>query len=160
EHYLYIANAMENIGGKKAGLWNEEDGFFYDVLQLNDGDSVSLKLRSIVGLIPMFVVEIIDYETLEKLINLRSRLDWILKNKTELANLVSHWEVEGRGGKHLMSILRKTRLKRVLSRMLDEKEFLSEFGIRSMSKVYEENPYTFNVDGKDFVVKYTPAESD
>lgn len=160
EHYLYIAKAMENIGGKKGGLWNEEDGFFYDVLQLNDGDSVSLKLRSIVGLIPMFAVEIIDHETLEKLPNFRTRMDWILKNKPELANLVSHWEVEGRGGKHLMSILRKTRLKRVLSRMVDENEFLSDFGIRSMSKVYEENPYNFTVDGKDFVVKYTPAESD
>ncbi len=160
EHYLYIAQAMENIGGKKGGLWNDEDGFFYDVLQLNDGDSISLKLRSIVGLIPMFAVEIIDHETLEKLPNFRSRMDWILKNKPELANLVSHWEVEGRGGKHLMSILRKTRLKRVLSRMVDENEFLSDFGIRSMSKVYEENPFTFTVDGKDFVVKYTPAESD
>src|SRR5690606_20234573 len=160
EHYLYIAEAMENIGGKKGGLWNEEDGFFYDVLQLNDGDSVSLKLRSIVGLIPMFAVEIIDHETLEKLPNFRTRMDWILKNKPELANLVSHCEVEGRGGKHLMSILRKTRLKRVLSRMVDENEFLSDFGIRSMYKVYEEKPYNFTVDGKDFVVKYTTAESD
>lgn len=160
EHYLYIAKAMENIGGKKGGLWNEEDGFFYDVLQLNDGDSVSLKLRSIVGLIPMFAVEIIDHDILEKLPNFRSRMDWILKNKPELADLVSHWEVEGSGGKHLMSILRKTRLKRVLSRMVDENEFLSDYGIRSMSKIYEDNPYTFTVDGKDFVVKYTPAESD
>lgn len=160
EHYLYIAKAMENIGNARGGLWNEEDGFFYDVLQLSDGDSISLKLRSIVGLIPMFAVEIIDHETLEKLPNFTKRMDWILKNKPELASLVSHWEVEGKGGKHLMSILRKTRLKRVLARMVDEKEFLSDFGIRSMSKVYEEHPYTFNVDGRDFVVKYTPAESD
>lgn len=160
EHYLYIAEAMENIGGAKGGLWNEEDGFFYDVLQLNDGDSISLKLRSIVGLIPMFAVEIIEHETLEKLPNFTKRMDWILKNKPELANLVSHWEVEGKGGKHLMSILRKTRLKRVLARMVDEKEFLSNYGIRSMSKVYEDEPYKFTVDGQHFTVKYTPAESD
>ncbi|MBW8361530.1 MAG: glucosidase [Kaistella sp.] len=160
EHYLYIAEAMENIGGAKDGLWNEEDGFFYDVLQLNDGDSVSLKLRSIVGLIPMFAVEIIDHEMLEKLPGFTSRMQWILKNKPELANLVSHWEVAGTGGKHLMSILRKTRLKRVLARMVDEKEFLSDYGIRSMSKIYENEPYKFTVDGQNFSVKYTPAESD
>ena len=160
EHYLYIAEAMENLGNIKNGLWNEEDGFFYDVLQLNSGDSISLKLRSIVGLIPMFAVEIIDHEMLEKLPNFTKRMQWILRNKPELANLVSHWEVEGEGGKHLMSILRKTRLKRVLSRMLDEKEFLSDYGIRSMSKVYEENPFKFSVDGQEFTVKYTPAESD
>ena len=160
EHYLYIAEAMENIGEAKGGLWNEEDGFFYDVLQLNDGDSISLKLRSIVGLIPMFAVEIIEHETLEKLPNFTKRMDWILKNKPELANLVSHWEVEGKGGKHLMSILRKTRLKRVLARMVDEKEFLSDYGIRSMSKIYEDEPYQFTVDGQHFTVKYTPAESD
>lgn len=160
EHYLYIAEAMENIGGAKGGLWNEEDGFFYDVLQLNDGDSISLKLRSIVGLIPMFAVEVIEHDTLEKLPNFTKRMDWILKNKPELANLVSHWEVEGKGGKHLMSILRKTRLTRVLARMVDEKEFLSDYGIRSMSKIYEEEPFRFTVDGQNFTVKYTPAESD
>ena len=160
EHYLYIAEAMENIGEAKGGLWNEEDGFFYDVLQLNDGDSISLKLRSIVGLIPMFAVEIIEHDTLEKLPNFTKRMDWILKNKPELANLVSNWEVEGKGGKHLMSILRKTRLKRVLGRMVDEKEFLSDYGIRSMSKIYEDEPFKFTVGGQNFTVKYTPAESD
>ncbi|MDF0719479.1 glucosidase [Kaistella sp. PBT33-4] len=160
EHYLYIAEAMENIGDAKGGLWNEEDGFFYDVLQLNDGDSISLQLRSIVGLIPMFAVEIVEHETLEKLPNFTKRMDWILKNKPQLANLVSHWEVEGQGRKHLMSILRKTRLTRILNRMVDEGEFLSDYGIRSMSKVYEDQPFRFTVDGQDFTVRYTPAESD
>ncbi|QFG52356.1 MGH1-like glycoside hydrolase domain-containing protein [Chryseobacterium sp.] len=160
EHYLYIAEAMENIGDAKGGLWNEEDGFFYDVLQLNDGDSISLQLRSIVGLIPMFAVEIVEHETLEKLPNFTERMDWILKNKPQLANLVSHWEVEGQGRKHLMSILRKTRLTRILNRMVDEGEFLSDYGIRSMSKVYEDQPFRFTVDGQDFTVRYTPAESD
>lgn len=160
EHYLYIAEAMENIGETKNGLWNEEDGFFYDLLQLNNGDSISLKLRSIVGLIPMFAVEIVEHEMLEKLPNFTARMEWILKNKPELANLVSHWEVEGKGGKHLMSVLRKTRLTRILKRMSDPNEFLSDYGIRSMSKVYEDKPFKFSVDGQDFTVKYTPAESD
>ena len=160
EHYLYIAEAMENIGETKDGLWNEEDGFFYDLLQLDNGDSIPLKLRSIVGLIPLFAVEIVEHSMLLKLPNFLERMRWILKNKPHLADLVSHWEVEGKGGKHLMSILRKTRLKRVLSRMVNEDEFLSPYGIRSMSKVYEKEPYKFSVDGKNFTVKYTAAESD
>ncbi|SIQ01955.1 Glycosyl hydrolase family 63 C-terminal domain-containing protein [Chryseobacterium sp. RU37D] len=160
EHYLYIAEAMENLGEGTKGLWNEEDGFFYDVLQLGNGDSVSLKLRSIVGLIPMFAVEIIDHHLLDKMPNFVERMEWVLKNKPELTKLVSHWEEEGQGRKHLMSILRKNRLTKVLSRMLDEKEFLSQYGIRAMSKVYEENPFKFSVHGTENVVYYTPAESD
>ncbi|WBV59685.1 glucosidase [Chryseobacterium camelliae] len=160
EHYLYIAEAMENLGEGTKGLWNEEDGFFYDVLQLGNGDSVSLRLRSIVGLIPMFAVEIVDHKLLENMPNFTARMEWILKNKPELTKLVSHWDEEGQGRKHLMSILRKNRLSKVLTRMLDEKEFLSTYGIRAMSKVYEENPFVFSVHGVENVVYYTPAESD
>lgn len=159
EHYLYIAQAMDNIGDK-SGLWNEEDGFFYDLLQLSNGESVSLRLRSIVGLIPMFAVEVVDHELLEKLPSFKKRMEWILKNKPELTRLVSHWEVEGEGKKHLMSILRKNRLTKVLTRMLDENEFLSQYGIRAMSKIYEKTPFRFNVHGQDHIVYYTPAESD
>ena len=160
EHYLYIAEAMDYLGEDKQGLWNEEDGFFYDVLQLSNGESVSLRLRSIVGLIPLFAVEIIDHEMLEKLPKFKERMEWILRNKKELANLVSHWDKEGEGKKHLMSILRKTRLKKVLNRMLDEKEFLSDYGIRAMSKVYEKTPFVFSVHDHQYVVHYTPGESD
>lgn len=160
EHYLYIAEAMENLGEGTKGLWNEEDGFFYDVLQLQSGDAVSLRLRSIVGLIPLFAVEIIDHHLLEKMPNFQGRMEWILKNKPELAKLVSHWDEEGQGRKHLMSIVRRTRLTKVLTRMLDEKEFLSQYGIRAMSKVYEENPFIFSIDGVENIVYYTPAESD
>lgn len=160
EHYLYIAEAMESFGDEKQGLWNEEDGFFYDVLQFSNGDSASLRLRSIVGLIPLFAVEIIDHNLLKKMPKFRERMDWILRNKKELANLVSHWEQEGEDRKHLMSILRKARLKKVLSRMLDENEFLSDFGIRAMSKVYEKTPFVFSAHDNEYVVYYTPAESD
>ncbi len=160
EHYLYIAEALENFGEEKQRLWNEEDGFFYDVLQHSNGESVSLRLRSIVGLIPLFAVEIIEHEMLEKLPKFKERMEWILRNKKELANLVSHWEKEGEGKKHLMSILRKTRLTKVLNRMLDKDEFLSDYGIRAMSKVYEKNPFVFSVHNHQYVVHYTPAESD
>lgn len=160
EHFLYIAEAMENLGEDNIGLWNEEDGFFYDLLKLSDGNSVNLKLRSIVGLIPMFAVEVIEHSLLEKLPNFKKRMDWVLRNKTDLTKLVSQWYVEGEGNKHLMSIMRKTRLTKVLNRMVDEAEFLSDYGIRALSKIYENTPFSFNVGGHDYVVYYTPAESD
>ena len=160
EHYLYIAEAMESLGEGKNGLWNDEDGFFYDVLQLADGSSIPLRLRSIVGLIPLFAVEIIDHQLLENMPKFQERMNWILKNKKELANLVSHWEVEGQGRKHLMSILRKQRLTKVLKRMLDPQEFYSPYGIRAMSKIYEKEPFVFNSSEREYVVHYTPAESD
>ncbi len=160
EHYLYIAEAMENLSNDADGLWDDEDGFFYDVLQIPGGNSIPLKLRSIVGLIPMFAVEIVEHDLLEKLPNFTARMDWILKNKPELANLVSHWETQGKDRKHLMSILRKTRLTRLLNRMLDKNEFLSDYGIRSMSKVYENNPFELEIDHQKLYVKYMPAESD
>jgi hypothetical protein len=108
----------------------------------------------------LFAVEIVDHHLLEKMPNFKTRMEWILKNKPELTKLVSHWDEEGHGRKHLMSILRKNRLTKVLTRMLDEKEFLSSYGIRAMSKVYEENPFVFSVHGTENVVYYTPAESD
>lgn len=160
EHYLYIAEAMENIGNETNGLWNKDDGFFYDLLQLPDGFSVNLKLQSIVGLILMFAVEVIEHSLLEKLPNFRKRMDWVLHNKKDLTQLVSKWYVEGEGNKHLMSIMRKTRLTKVLDRMLDEKEFLSDYGIRALSKVYEEHPFKFSIAGHHYEVGYLPAESD
>ncbi len=160
EHFLYIAEAMNSLGDDNKGLWNDEDGFFYDVLQTEDGHSEALKLRSIVGLIPMFAVEVIDHEILEKLPNFAKRMDWFLKNKPELSALVSHWDVEGSGRKHLLGIMRGHRLKKILHRMLDPEEFLSDFGIRALSKIYEKDPYEFKSSGNTYSVKYMPAESD
>lgn len=160
EHFLYIANALDNMGEGSFSLWDEEDEFFYDAISTKSGDNMFLRLRTIVGLIPMFAVEVIEDEILEKLPVFKERMDWILKNKPELSALVSHWEVKGEGGKHLLSLLRGHRLKRLCSRMLDEQEFLSDYGIRALSKIYEKNPFEIHFNDIDYTVKYTPAESD
>ncbi|MFC5874130.1 hypothetical protein SAMN05443633_105247 [Chryseobacterium arachidis] len=160
EHFLSIANSLDNMGDECFSLWDEEDEFFYDALASSDGNHMYLKLRTIVGLIPMFAVEVIDDEMIEKLPNFKKRMNWVLENKPELAALVSHWEVKGEDSKHLLSLLRGHRLKRLLSRMLDPNQFLSEFGVRALSKEYEKNSFNLHLNGTDYTVKYTPAESD
>lgn len=160
EHFLYIANALDNMGEYDFSLWDEEDEFFYDAISTNEGERMFLRLRTIVGLIPMFAVEVIEDEMLEKLPLFKARMDWIMENKPELAALVSHWEVKGQDSKHLLSLLRGHRLKRLLARMLDEKEFLSDYGVRSLSKIYEDKPFQIHLNDIDYSIKYTPAESD
>lgn len=160
EHFLSIANSLDNMGEENFSLWDEQDEFFYDAISSSDGDHMYLKLRTIVGLIPMFAVEVIDDEMIENLPNFKKRMKWVLDNKPELASLVSRWEVKGQDSKHLLSLLRGHRLKRLLSRMLDPNEFLSEYGIRALSKEYEKNPYSLTLNEIDYHVKYTPAESD
>lgn len=160
EHFLSIANSLDNMGEEDFSLWDGEDEFFYDAIASSDGTHMYLKLRTIVGLIPMFAVEVIDDEMIENLPNFKKRMKWVLDNKPELASLVSRWEVKGQDSKHLLSLLRGHRLKRLLKRMLNPDEFLSEYGVRALSKEYEQNPYTLNLNETDYTVKYTPAESD
>jgi hypothetical protein len=163
EHFLHIAEAMNHIGGENGlgvGLWDEEDEFFYDVLHLPDGRMQSLKVRSMVGLIPLFAVETLEPELLEKVPDFKRRLEWFLKYRPDLATLVSHWNEEGRGHRRLLSLLRGHRMKRLLSRMLDETEFLSKYGIRALSRVHEQDPYIYRHNGMDLTVRYQPAESD
>lgn len=160
EHFLSIANSLDNMGEENFSLWDQEDEFFYDAISSSDGNHMYLRLRTIVGLIPMFAVEVIDDEMIENLPNFKKRMKWVLENKPELASLVSRWEVKGQDSKHLLSLLRGHRLKRLLKRMLNPEEFLSEYGVRALSKEYEQNPYTLNMNGADYCVKYTPAESD
>jgi len=160
EHFLQIAEAMNNLGEAGVGLWDEQDKFFYDVLHLPDGGMVPLKVRSMVGLIPLFAVETLEPELLDKVPEFKRRLEWFLKHRPDLAALVSHWTEEGRGHRRLLSLLRGHRMKRLLARMLDETEFLSEYGIRAISKRHETEPYVFNVDGMDLSVRYLPGESD
>jgi hypothetical protein len=159
EHFLHIAAAMADMGGSATGLWDLEDEFFYDTVRLPGDIGVRLKMRSMVGLIPLFAVEVIDDEILHKLPEFAKRLEWLLENRPDLAALVSRWHEKGSDQKHLLSLLRGHRVKRILYRMLDETEFLSDHGIRSLSKEYAKNPFEFKADGQVLTVRYTPAES-
>jgi hypothetical protein len=161
EHFLGIAEAMTNIGGDGVGvgLWDDEDKFYYDESNLPDGRMEKLKVRSMVGLIPLFAVEILEPELLDQLPDFKRRLTWFLNYRPDLANLVSRWDEPRRGERRLLSLLRGHRMKKLLSRMLDETEFLSEFGVRSLSKVHRNQPYTFHVSGQAHFLGYEPAES-
>ena len=160
EHFLHIAEAMSNIGDEGIGLWDDEDKFFYDVLHLPDGNKMPLKVRSMVGLIPLFAVETLEPELLERVPDFKRRLEWFLAYRPKLAALVSHWNEEGRGHRRLLSLLRGHRMKKLLARMLDETEFLSAYGVRALSRVHAERPYTYHVNDMDLRVTYQPAESD
>jgi hypothetical protein len=162
EHFLHIAEAMTNIGGSEhgIGLWDEEDQFYYDELNLADGQMIKLKVRSMVGLIPLFAVETLEPELLEKLPDFKWRLKWFLNYRPDLANLVSRWEEPGRGERRLLSLLRGHRMKRLLKRMLDETEFLSEYGVRALSKYHQDHPYTITCQQTPLTVRYQPAESE
>ncbi len=159
EHFLHIAEAMNNIGDEGIGLWNDEDEFYYDVLNLPDGSSVAMKVRSMVGLIPLFAVETLETELLEQLPGFTGRLKWFLNHRPELARLVSRWEEPGMRERHLLSLLRGHRMKCLLRRLLDETEFLSDFGVRALSKVHEREPYRLDSGGMTNEVAYWPAES-
>jgi hypothetical protein len=159
EHFLHIAQAMTNIGDKGIGLWNDEDGFFYDVLNLPSGEMVPLKVRSMVGLIPLFAVETIEPELLEKTPEFARRLKWFLNYRPDLVALVSRWHEPGTGERRLLSLLRGSRMKKLLGRMLDESEFLSDYGVRAISRRHESAPYTFSWNGGSMSVAYEPGES-
>ncbi|HVL13793.1 MAG TPA: glucosidase [Gemmata sp.] len=160
EHFLHIAEAMTDVAGKGIGLWDDADGFYYDELNLPNGEMHKLKVRSMVGLIPLYAVETLEPETLDRLPAFKRRLEWFLNYRPDLAKLVSRWNEPGRGERRLLSLLRGHRMKKLLRRMLDETEFLSDFGVRALSKVHDANPYTFRADGSIQTVRYKPDESD
>jgi hypothetical protein len=159
EHFLAIAEALNNIGGEGISLWDEEDGFFYDVLHLPGGQLVPLKLRTLVGLIPLLAVETIEPDVLEALPEFRERLEWFLANRPRQASLVSRWQEPGMGERRLLALVRGRRMKRLLNRMLDEQKFYSDHGVRSISRYFHERPYELHVDGMTHVVHYEPGES-
>ncbi|MFP4323723.1 MAG: MGH1-like glycoside hydrolase domain-containing protein [Anaerolineales bacterium] len=160
EHYLRIADAMTNAARHGHALWDDEDGFFYDTLHLPDESFVPLRVRSLVGLMPLIAVEIIEQELLDAMPVFARRMGWFLDNRPELAGNLADVYIPGVGQRHLMSFLTPQRLRRILYYMLDENEFLSPYGVRSVSKYHEDNPYTFYVGHTAHTLRYTPAESD
>jgi hypothetical protein len=160
EHFLNIADAMSSMYNNDVGLWDEQDQFYYDVLNLPDDQRVLMRIRSMVGLIPLFAVETLEPEMLERLPGFRRRLEWFLSHRPDLANLVSHWQDPGRGERRLLSLLRGHRMKQLLKRMLDESEFLSDYGVRAISRVHLEHPFELKVGNVDQSVQYWPAESE
>ena len=157
EHFIFIAHAMNNIGPDATQLWNEEDGFFYDVLHLPTGEHVPLKVRSMVGLIPLFAVETLEAELLNDLPDFKRRLVWFLQNRPDLTT--GCIRSIGQGDRQLLSVVGRERLQQVLKYMLDENEFLSPYGIRAVSRFHKDHPYVISVAGVEHRVDYEPAES-
>ncbi|HTU02767.1 MAG TPA: hypothetical protein VMG58_13155 [Candidatus Sulfotelmatobacter sp.] len=159
EHFLWIASSMLHAG-EDTGMWDEEDGFFYDVLKLPDGRSQRLKVRSMVGLLPLCAVTVFQGELAAKFPELVERFRTFLQARPELTAFIHDPLKPGHGGWRLASILNEARLRRVLAKMLDENEFLSPYGIRALSRYHAEHPYVFHVGGQEHRVSYLPAESD
>ncbi|PIG93661.1 glucosidase [Gloeocapsopsis sp. IPPAS B-1203] len=159
EHFLYIADAMNHIGEMEASLWDEADGFYYDVLHLPNGQQIALKVRSLVGLIPLFAVETIEPETLEKLPGFKKRVEWFIQNRPDLTQNIACMKSEGVGDRRLLAIVYHDKLRLILQKMLDQTEFFGDYGIRAISRYHAEHPYIFNVNDTQFRVDYEPAES-
>ncbi|HET6284379.1 MAG TPA: hypothetical protein VFH73_25705 [Polyangia bacterium] len=154
EHFVGIADAINTVGG--SGLWSDDDGFYYDQLHV-DGRSTPLCVRSMVGLLPLIAVEVLEDDVVDHLPAFKKRMRWFLENRKDLAGQVSFGA--GRHGHALLAIPSRARLERVLRYLLDEGEFLSPFGIRSLSKVHQREPYSFFHNGQEFRVDYDPGES-
>ncbi len=157
EHFLYIASAMNRLGG--GGLWDEEDGFFYDRLQMADGQKIPMKVRSLVGLIPLFAVTTLDADSVDSMPGFKRRMNWFIKHRPDLCLNIASITRTGQEERTLLSMVHPSRLQRVLQIMLDENEFLSPYGIRGISRVHREHPFIMKMDGQEYGVAYEPAES-
>jgi Glycosyl hydrolase family 63 C-terminal domain len=157
EHFLYIASAMNRLG--EHGLWDEQDGFYYDCLRMPDGQKVPMRLRSMVGLIPLFAVTTLDPAVLDKMPGFKRRMNWFIKHRPDLCGNIASITRHGVDQRILLSLVQPARLKRMLQVMLDESEFLSPHGIRSLSRCHKDRPFVLQVDGQEYRVEYEPAES-
>jgi hypothetical protein len=158
EHFLWIALAISGSTRHGVGLWDEQDGFFYDVLKLPNGEALPLKVRSLVGLMPLIAVETLGQETLGRFSDFSRSIKWLTEHRPHLAENLASTALKGFGNAHLFAMPTEERLRKVLHYILDENEFLSPHGIRSISKIHEQ-PYSINIGGQDFSVQYWPAES-
>ena len=159
EHFIYIARAMNHLGDDGLSLWNEEDGFFYDVLHMPDSTRLPLRVRSMVGLIPLYAVQILEPELLEAMPSFRKRMEWFIANRPDLTGNIACMETCGRKQRRLFSIVDREQLQGILKIMLDENEFLSPCGIRALSKYHREHPYKIELNDGFHSVDYEPAES-
>jgi|CZKU01.1.fsa_nt_gi hypothetical protein len=159
EHFLLIAHATNHIAGDDGGLWDETDGFYYDVMRRPSGESLPMRVRSMVGLTPLFAVATLESDSVERFEAFWRRARWFLQNRPELAEHCPMMEVPGLGQRRLLALVDRTRLVRVLSRMLAETEFLSPYGVRSLSRTHLADPYKLVIDGAVYRVDYEPAES-
>jgi glycogen debranching enzyme len=159
EHFVNIAHAMNDMGTEGIALWDNEDGFYYDVLHLPNGDDHFLKIRSMVGLIPLFAVETLEPEIVDRLPGFKRRMQWFIDNHADVPEHIEMTQRSARGVRRLLSLANRKQLKRILSRMLDETEFLSPYGVRSLSRYHLDHPYEVQVNDHVSRVDYEPAES-
>jgi len=157
EHFLYISHAMNRLGG--VGLWHEADGFFYDRLSLPSGETVPVRVHSIVGMIPLFAVDTMESSMIDSLPGFRQRMEWFVANRPDLCQDLAPLMRHGMSERHLLSVVTPGRLLRVLEKLLDENEFLSPHGIRSVSKFHAAHPFSLQVGGQEYRVDYEAAES-
>ena len=156
EHFLYISYAINHSDG--SGLWDDEDGFYYDRLRL-DGTHILLKVRSLVGLIPLLASDTLEARTIDKHPGFKKRMQWFIDHRKDLTEGLASMTERGTNSRRLLSVVNRPRLQRILQRLFDETEFLSPFGIRSLSRYHKEHPYRINLDGSSFEINYEPAES-
>ena len=159
EHFMYIADSINHVGHNDIALWDKEDNFYYDALTLPNGQEFLLKIHSMVGLTPLFAVDTLEPELLEIVPGFKEQLDWFLQSRPQLAKNVASMEVKGVGERRLLSITSPEGLEQVLKRLLDENEFLSPYGIRSLSRYHLKNPFIFNWDNSQYQIDYEPSES-